>query len=133
MNVCEAHPWCCFSLLLIHAEGSVLLLWRNLVKENKGVWRRHIYRKYASCRWLRTQDLNLRADVVLSMSHGPPGQWFPETEYWASAIFVGTSGILPKIIYRSVKSYTMIKHLVFFYKYIYIGLEGLAMAREIGV
>ena len=105
MNVCETHPWCCFSLLLIHAGGSVLLLRRNLVKENKGVWRRRIYRKYASCRWLRTQDLNLRADVVLSMSRGPPGQWFPETEYWASAIFVGTSGIPPKIIYRSVKSY----------------------------
>ena len=106
MNVYEAHPWCCFSLLLIPAEGSVLLLRRNLVKEIKGVWRRRIYRKYASCRWLRTQDLNLRADVVLSMSRGPPGQWFPETEYWASAIFVGTSGIPPKIIYRSVKSYT---------------------------
>ena len=44
-------------------------------------------------------------DLVLSMSRGPPGQWFPETEYWASAIFVGTSGIPPKIIYRSVKSY----------------------------
>ena len=53
----------------------------------------------------KTQDLNLRADVVLSMSRGPPGQWFPETEYWASAVFVGTSGIPPKIIYRSVKSY----------------------------
>ena len=40
-----------------------------------------IYGKYASCRWLRTQDSNLRADVVLSMSRDPPGQWFPETEY----------------------------------------------------
>ena len=54
----------------------------------------------------KTQDLNLRADLVLNMSRGPPGQWFPETEYWASAIFVGTSGIPPKMIYRSVKSYT---------------------------
>ena len=53
----------------------------------------------------KTQDLNLRADLVLNMSRGPSGQWFPETEYWASAIFVGTSGIPPKIIYRSVKSY----------------------------
>ena len=54
------------------------------------------------------QDAGLeftRADVVVSISRGPPGQWFPETEYWASAIFVGTSGIPPKIIYRSVKSY----------------------------
>ena len=56
----------------------------------------------------KTQDLNLRADVVLDMSRGSPGQWFPETEYWASAIFVGTSGIPPKIIYRSVKSYTLL-------------------------
>ena len=55
----------------------------------------------------KTQDLNLRADLVLNMSRGPPGQWFPETEYWASAIFVGTSGIPPKIIYRSVKSYRL--------------------------
>ena len=29
----------------------------------------------------KTQDLNLRADVVLNMSRGSPGQWFPETEY----------------------------------------------------
>ena len=55
----------------------------------------------------KTQDLNLRADLVLNMSRGPPGQWFPETEYWVSAIFVGTSGIPPKLIYRSVKSYTV--------------------------
>ena len=55
----------------------------------------------------KTQDLNLRADLVLNMSRCSPGQWFPETEYWASAIFVGTSGIPPKIIYRSVKSYNI--------------------------
>ena len=53
----------------------------------------------------KTQDLNLRTDLVLNMSRGPSGQWFPETEYWASTIFVGTSGIPPKIIYWSVKSY----------------------------
>ena len=29
----------------------------------------------------KTQDLDLRADLVLNMSRGPPGQWFPETEY----------------------------------------------------
>ena len=28
----------------------------------------------------KTQDWNLRTDVVLSMSRGPPGQCFPETE-----------------------------------------------------
>ena len=55
----------------------------------------------------KTQDLNLRADLVLNMSRGPPGQWFPETEYWATAIFVGTSGIPPKLIHRSIKSYKL--------------------------
>ena len=57
------------------------------------------------------QDAGLefsRADVVVSISRGPPGQWFPETEHWASAIFVGTSGIPPKLNYRSVKSYNII-------------------------
>ena len=44
-------------LSCIHAEGSVLLLRRNFVKENKGVWRRRIYRKYASCRWLKNAGL----------------------------------------------------------------------------
>ena len=107
MNVCEAHSWCCFTLLLIHAEGSMLLLRRNLVKEKEGAWRRCIYRKYASCRWLKDAGRKFtRADIVLSISRGPPGQWFPEIEYWASTIFVGTSGIPPKIIYRSVKSYS---------------------------
>ena len=65
----------------------------------------------------KTQDLNLRADLVLNMSRGPPGQWFPETEYWASAIFVGTSGIPPKIIYRSVKSYNTILLQGFFFSF----------------
>ena len=81
MNVCEAHPCCCFSLLLIHTRGSVLPLRRNWVKERKGVWKRRIYRKYASCKRLQTQDENLRADVVLSRWRGSSGQWFPETEY----------------------------------------------------
>ena len=27
------------------------------------------------------QDENLHADVVLRMSRGSPGQWFPESEY----------------------------------------------------
>ena len=53
----------------------------------------------------KTQNLNLRADLVLNMSRGHPGNGFPRLNMWASAIFVGTSGIPPKIIYRSVKSY----------------------------
>ena len=121
MNVCEAHACCRFTLLLIHAGGSVLPLRRNLVKEKEGVWRWRIYRKYASCKWLKNAGLEFtRADVVLSISRGPPGQWFPEIEYWASAIFVGTSGIPPKIIYRSVKSYNFILLLLLFY-YSFLG------------
>ena len=80
----------------------------NWSKRKKGAWRRRIYRKYASCKWLKDAGLEFtRADVVVSISRGPTGQWFPETEYWASAIFVGTSGIPPKLIYRSVKSYKL--------------------------
>ena len=56
----------------------------------------------------RTQD-EIYADVVLSKSRGSPGQWFTETEYLcaSSTFVVGTSGILPKLNYRSVKSYTV--------------------------
>ena len=43
--------------LLIPTGGGVLPLRRNFVKENKGVWRRRIYRKYASCRWLKDAGL----------------------------------------------------------------------------
>ena len=55
----------------------------------------------------KTQD-EIYADVVLRRSRGS-GQWFPETDYLcASAIFVvGTSGIPPKLNYRSVKSYNV--------------------------
>ena len=58
----------------------------------------------------KTQD-EIYTDVVLRRSRGSPGQWFPETDYLcASAIFVvGTSGILPKLNYRSVKSYNLFK------------------------
>ena len=41
----------------IHAEGSMLPLRRNFVKESEGVWRRRIYSKYASCRWLKNAGL----------------------------------------------------------------------------
>ena len=102
MNVCEVWCCCCGEIW----SKRVLPLRRKLVKEKEGAWRRRIYRKYASCKWLKDVGLEFtRADVVVSISRGPPRQWFPETEYWASAIFVGKSGIPPKIIYRSVKSF----------------------------
>ena len=96
MNVCEAHSWCCccgeiWSKRKRVFEDDVFIENTRLVSGSK------------------TQDLNLRANLVLNMSRGPPGQWFPEIEHWASAIFVGTSGIPPKIIYRSVKSYNPYK------------------------
>ena len=88
--------------------------WRECVsasmeigKKRKSVWRRRIYRKYVSWNRLQKTQDEIYADVVLSRSRCSPGQWFPETDYLcASAIFVvGTSGIPPKLNYRSVKSY----------------------------
>ena len=75
-------------------------------KKRKSVWRRRIYRKYVSWNRLQKTQDEIYADVDLSRSRGSPGQWFPETDYLcASAIFVvGTSGIPPKLNYRSVKS-----------------------------
>ena len=82
MNVCEAHSWCGFSLLLIHAEGSVLLLRRNLVKKRTRVFEDDVFiENTCLVGGSKTQDLNLRANLVLNMSRGPPGQWFPETEF----------------------------------------------------
>ena len=92
MNVCEAHSWCCCC-------GEIWSKRKRVFEDN--VFIENTLLVSGS----KTQDLNLRADLVWNMSCGPPGQWFPEIEYWVSAIFVGTSGIPPKIIYRSVKSY----------------------------
>ena len=104
MNVCEAWCCCCGEIW----SKRVLPLRRKFVKEKECAWRRRIYRKYASCKWLKNAGLEFtHADVVVNISRGPPGQWFPETEHWTSAIFVGTSGIPPKLIYRSAKSYTL--------------------------
>ena len=97
------------SPLLIHAGGGVLLLRRICVEERKGVWRRRIYRKYASCRWLKNAGLEFTRGR--SFKHVTWSSWpivSPRLNMWASAIFVGTSGIPPKIIYRSVKSYKLI-------------------------
>ena len=115
MKACEDHPCCCFLTSLVnksHTGESVLPLRRNSVKKRKSVWRRRIYRKYVSWNRLQKTQDEIYADVVLSRSRGSPGQWFPETEYLcASTIFVvGTSGIPPKLNYRSVKSYNAIKH-----------------------
>ena len=76
-------------------------------KKRKSVWRQRIYRKYVSWNRLQKTQDEIYVDVVLSRSRGSPGQWFPETDYLcASVIFVvGTSGIPPKLNYRSVKSY----------------------------
>ena len=66
----------------------------------------------------KTHDLNLRADLVWNMVHVVLlANGFPRLNMWASAIFVGTSGIPPKIIYRSVKSYNISGGPIFQYKH----------------
>ena len=69
-------------LSCIHAEGSVLLLRRNLVKEDKGVWRRHIYRKYASCRWLKNAGLEFTRGP--SFKHVTWSSWPMVSRDWIS-------------------------------------------------
>ena len=64
-----------FQLLITTGDG-VLPLRRNLVKEDVAA-----AKKFRLVGGSKTQDLNFRADVFLSISRGPPGQWFPETEY----------------------------------------------------
>ena len=92
--------------LLSHTGGSVLPLRRKWVKERKSVWRRHIYRRYESWKWLQTQDkiykqTEFYAGHVVLLANG-----FPRLNMCASTIFVvGTSGIPPKLNYSSVKSY----------------------------
>ena len=100
-----------FGFLLLFVNRSVTLeRAMEIGKKRKSVWRRRIYWKYVSCNRLQKTQDEIYADVVLSRWRGSPGQWFPETEYLcASFIFVlGTSGILPKINYRNVKSYTLL-------------------------
>ena len=69
-------------LSCIHAEGSVLLLRRNLVKEDKGVWRRRIYRKYASCRWLKNAGLEFTRGP--SFKHVTWSSWPIVSRDWIS-------------------------------------------------
>ena len=111
MNVCEALPCCCFSLLLMNEKNVTpkrerVSTAKNLCKKRKSVWRRRIYRKYVSWKWFQTQDeiyarTQFYAGHVVLLANG-----FPRLNMCASAIFVvGTSGILPKLNYRSVRSY----------------------------
>ena len=103
-----AFHFCWWIRRVSHWRECVSALQWKLGKKRKTVWRRRICRKYVSWnRFQRTQD-EIYADIVLRRSRGSPSQWFPETEYLcASAIFVvGTSGIPPKLNYRSVKSYS---------------------------
>ena len=105
MNVCEAHSWCCFSLLLIHAERSVLLLRRKLVKKRQGSLKTtYFIENTRLVGGSKTQDLNLRTDltchVVLLDNDFPRLNIERPPSLWEQV------GIPPKIIYRSVKSYT---------------------------
>ena len=101
-----------FDFLLLFVNRSVT--WRERVsaameigKKRKSVSRRRIYRKYVSLNRLQKTQDEIYANVVLRRSRGSPGQWFPESDYLCvAAIFVvGTSGIPPKLNYKSEKSY----------------------------
>ena len=112
MNVCESHPCCCFLTSVVnksHTRNSVLPLRRNWVKRER-VFEDDVFIEN-TCLGIGSKNAgrNLNVDVVLRRSRCSPGQWFPETEYLrVSAIFVmGTSGIPPKLNYRSIKSYSL--------------------------
>ena len=81
MYVCKAHPCCCYLTIVESYWRECVAAAKKLCEKRKSVWKRRIYRKYASWKRLQTQDENLCADVVLRMSRGSHGQWFPETEY----------------------------------------------------
>ena len=99
-----------FMVLLFSPVDSC---WRECVaalekfgqKENKGVWRRRIYRKYASCRWLKNAWLEFTRGP--SFKHVTWSSWPMVSRDWILSVrhLCGTSGIAPKIIFRSVKSY----------------------------
>ena len=90
MNVCEAWCCCCGEILVKKSVAAAkkigqregVAATKKFSQRERGVLRRRIYRKYASCKWLKDAGLEFtRADVVVSISRGPPGQWFPETEH----------------------------------------------------
>ena len=80
VNVCLRGPSSYLTSVESHWRECVAAA-KKLCEKRENVWRRLIYRKYASWKRLQTQDENLRMDVVLSRSRGSPGQWFPEVEY----------------------------------------------------
>ena len=105
MNVCEAHPCCCYLTSVESHWRKCVAAAKKLCKKRKSVWRRRIYRKYVSWKWLRTQD-EIYARALFYVGHVVLlANGFPRLNMCASAIFVvGTSGIPPKLNYRSVKS-----------------------------
>ena len=88
--------------LLSHTGWSVLLLRRNCVKRGR-VFEDDVFIENTRLgSGSKRRTLFYTGHVVL-LANG-----FLRLNMWASAIFVvGTSGIPPKIIYRSVKSYTL--------------------------
>ena len=99
MNVCKAYPFLCFSLLLINKKNVTLK--RECVSAAKFEDNVFIKKKIRVLEVAPNAGRNLRVDVVLHRSRG-----FLRLNLCASAIFVvGTSGIPPKLNYRSVQSY----------------------------
>ena len=113
MNVCEAHTCCCYSTSVESHWRECVAAAKNLCKKRKSVWRWRINRKYVSWKWLQTQDeiyvqTYFYACHVVLLANG-----FPRLNMCVSAIFVlGTSGLPPKLNYRSVKSYKLFPSII---------------------
>ena len=86
-------------------QKSVLPLRRNFVKEDKGVWRRRIYRKYASYRWLKNAGLEFTRRR--SFKHVTWSSWPMVSRDWILSVrhLCGNKWHTTQIIYSGVKSY----------------------------
>ena len=133
MNVCVAYPFCGFWHMLVNKRVTLERVGFFWGGKRDRVFEVDVFIEN-TCLGVGSKNAgrNSNVDVVLSRSHGSPGQWFPETEYLcASAIFVvGTIGIPPNLNYRSVSPiisthvcYSM-QNFVYIYIYIYTGLNS---------
>ena len=107
MYVCEGHPCCAIWRLLSHTGVSVLPLRRNCVKRER-MFEDDIFIEntcLGSGSKRRTKFTRWRSFKQVTWFSWP--MFSPRLNMCASTIFVvGTSGIPPKLNYRSVKSYS---------------------------
>ena len=112
MNVCEAYPFFCFSLLLMNKKNVTLKRVCQCCNENwekESVLEDNVFIEN-TCLGI---DSKKRKTKFTRRSSFKQDTWFSwpmvslRLNMCASAMFVvRTSGILPKLNYRSVKSYT---------------------------